>query len=159
MTMAVATDPMLTFVALLGACVWVGGLVAILVVVRVARQQLDRSAQVAFFRTFGRRYVRVGAPALVLALGAGAVLLAERPWDGSSLAAVLVSVTLVLATTAGVGQARGMTRLRARALGGPGDDHALAERMRRGSVRAAVLRAVIGLLSLGLLALASVLAS
>jgi len=157
--MAVATDAMLTFVALLGTCVWVGGFVAILVVVRVARQQLDGSAQVAFFRAFGRRYVRVGAPALVLGLGAGAVLLADRRWDATSMAAVLVSVVLVLATAAGVAQARGMTRLRARTLGDPGGDHAVAERIRRRSVRAAVLRAAIGLLSVGLLALASVLAN
>ncbi|MGI8844814.1 MAG: hypothetical protein ACR2HC_01325 [Thermoleophilaceae bacterium] len=158
MTSIVAASPLLIFVALLGACVWVGGLVTIVIVVGVAREQLDRMAQVEFLRALGRRYLRAGAPALALALGPGAVLLAGRPWGPLSSATVLVGVALVVVTAVGVVQARAMTRLRAAALDSPGDDHVVAQQIRRGSVRATVLRAAIGLLSVALLVLASVLA-
>jgi hypothetical protein len=151
-------NPVLVFAALLGACVWVGGFAAIVVVVGVARRQLDGPAQVAFFRMLGRRYLPVGCAALALALGAGAGLLSARRWDGAALAAVLVAAALLVTLAAGVAQARGMTRLRARLHDTP-TDLALAGRVRRGAARAAALRATIGLLSLALLALAAVLAS
>jgi hypothetical protein len=153
-----SASPLLIFVGLLGWCVWMGGLVAIAVVARVARRQLDRPAQVAFFRALGRGYLRVGAPALLAALAAGAVLLAGRPWDTTALAAILVAAALVVVTAAGVVQARGMTRLRARALRPAPDDAGLADRVRRGAVRAGVLRASIGVLSLTLLAIAAAMA-
>jgi hypothetical protein len=149
--------PVVVFLALLGWSIWLGGFVAIAVVARIARRQLDRPAQVAFFRALGRRYIVVAAPALVVALAAGGVLLADRPWDGTALAAVLAAGALVLVTGAGVAQARGMTRLRGRVLR-EGDDAALATSLRRGALLAGVLRAAIGLLSLALLALAAVLA-
>jgi uncharacterized membrane protein len=152
-----AVNPALTFAALLGTCVWIGGLVVIAVVVDVARRQLDPPAQVVFFRSLGRRYLPIGCAALTLALGAGAGLLSTRRWDGAALAAVLVAAALVVTLTAGVAQARGMTRLRVRLLGAP-TDLALAGRVRRGAVRAAALRTAIGLLSLALLAWAAVLA-
>ncbi len=151
-------DPVLAFGALFGACVWVGGFVVIGVVVGVARRQLDPPAQVAFFRLLGRRYLPIGCAALALALGAGGGLLRSRRWDGTALAAVLVAAVLVVTLAAGVAQARGMTRLRARLLDAPAD-LALSGRVRRGAVRAAALRASIGLLSLVLLGLAAVLAS
>jgi len=148
----------LVFVALLAGSVWVGGFVAIGVVARVAREQLDRPAQVAFFRALGRRYLVVGLVALFAALASGAALLAGRDWDGTALAAVVVAAALVLATIAGILQARGMTRARTRALRDP-DDAALADRVQRGAVRAGILRATIGTLTLALLALAAALAS
>lgn len=151
-------NSVLVFVALLAASVWVGGFVAIAVVARVARRELERGAQVAFFRALGRSYGVVGGGALAVALGCGAALLADRAWDDTALAAVLVAVALVLVTIAGVAQARGMTRLRRSALL-HGDDDLLATRVRAGAVRATVLRAAIGALSLALLALAAVLAA
>jgi hypothetical protein len=51
-----------------------------------------------------------------------------------------------------------MTRLRRSALDRPGD-HTLATRVRRGAIRAGVLRSLIGVLSLALLALGVVIAS
>jgi hypothetical protein len=148
----------LIFVALLSCSVWVGGFVAIGVVARVARGQLDRPAQVAFFRALGRRYLIVGLSALLASLASGGALLAGRDWDATALAAVLVAAGLVLATIAGIAQARGMTRARAQAIRAP-DDPALAERVRRGAVRATILRATIGTLTLVLLGLAAALAS
>lgn len=152
-----AASPALVFAAMLGACVWVGGFVTIVVVARVARRVLERPAQVAFFRTLGRRYLLVGVPALALAMGAGGALLSDRPWDGRALAAVLVCAALGVVLAAGVAQARAMSRLRGRLLAAPGDD-TLGEQVRRGAVQAVVLRALIGALSLALLALAAVLA-
>jgi len=147
----------LVFVALLAACVWVGGFVAIAVVARVARRQLEPGARVAFFRALGRSYGVVGGIALAVALASGAALLAHQAWDATALAAILVAVALVLATVAGVAQARGMTRLRGSALRNA--DEALAARVRTGAARAAVLRAAIGALSVALLALGAVLAA
>jgi len=157
--MIVATaSPVLVFVALLAASVWVGGFVAIFVVARIVRQQLDRPAQIAFFRALGRTYGIVGNVALVAALASGAALLTERSWDGTTLAAVVVAAGVVVATLVGMAQAHGMTRLRRRMLGAPGDPE-LAALVRRGAARAGVLRAGIGLLSIALLALAAALAT
>lgn len=158
MTMAATASPVLVFVALLGACVWVGGFVAIGVVARIARRQLERPAQVAFFRALGRSFGVVGGSALIVALASGAALLSDRAWGATALAAAVVAVALALVTGAGVAQARGMTRLRQGALREPGDG-VLVARVRRGALRAAILRASIGALSLGLLALAAVLAT
>ena len=151
-------SPVIVFAALLGASVWVGGFAAIAVVARIARRQLAHPAQVAFFRALGREYAVIGTPALVIALAAGGMLLQDRAWDGTAAGAVAVAGALVLATAAGVAQARGMTRLRTRALRERGDA-VLAGRIRRGAVLAGALRAAIGLLSLALLALAAVLAA
>ncbi|MQA73744.1 MAG: hypothetical protein GEU88_05265 [Solirubrobacterales bacterium] len=151
-----AAHPLLVFVELLAASVWVGGFVAIAVVTRVARRQLDHPQQVAFFRALGRSYGVVGGVALVIALAGGAALLSERDWDGAALPAVMLAAALLIATLAGVVQARGMTRLRQRSVCDPADA-ALAARVRRGAVRALALRAAIGALTLALLALVAVL--
>lgn len=148
-------DSVLVFAVLLAGSVWVGGLVAI---ATVARAQLDRNAQVSFFRALGRRYGIVAAPALAVALGCGAALLGRRGWDLGATAAALVAVALVACTVAGVLQARAMTRLRGRALERAGDP-ALARGVRRGAARALVLRGLIGALTVALVALASALAT
>lgn len=158
MTPSATAGPALVFVALLGACVWVGGLVTIAVVTRIVRRQLDGASQVAFFRALGRTYGAVGGSALVVALVAGAVLLADRPQDALASVAIAVAAALLVVTVAGVAQARGMTRLRRRALDVPADA-ATAARVRRGARRAAGLRAAIAALSLALLALAAMLAT
>lgn len=149
---------LLVFVHLLAACVWVGGFVAIGVVARVARRELEAPAGVAFFRSLGRSYGRVGGSALAVAVITGAALLAQRGWDRTAGAAALLALALILATAAGVVQARRMTRLRQRALHGPFDPvvDALIE---QGARRALILRTTIGTLSLVLLAFGAVLAS
>jgi hypothetical protein len=152
-----AVSPVLAFAALLGACVWVGGFVALVVVARAARHTLEPSTRVAFFRAVGRAYGVVGGAALALALAAGGALLGGRGWDPAALAACGLAAALVIATAAGVRQARGMTRLRRRAAEAP-DEALLAARVRDGARRAAVLRAAIGALSLALLALGAALA-
>lgn len=143
----------LVFLALFGACVWVGGFVAIAVVAQAARRTLGRYEQIAFFRVLGQRFGVVGGTALGISLACGAALLTERTWDGTVTATVSLATVLVLVTAVAVAQARGMTRLRRRALSEDGDP-AIAARVRSGAARAGVLRAAIGLLSVGLLALA-----
>nr|MBA2346769.1 hypothetical protein [Solirubrobacterales bacterium] len=118
---AATASPVLVLVALLSTCVWVGGFTTIVVVVRVTGRQFDAAARVDFFRDLGRTYLRVGAPALAVMLASGAGLLAARPWDGGSAAALVLGGALVLVTAAGVAQARAMTRLRARAVEAPQD--------------------------------------
>jgi len=142
----------------LASCVWVGGYVAVGVVARVATRTLEPMQRVVFFRSLGRSYLPIGAPALAIALGTGAALASAHGWDGALVAAVVAAAALVITLAAGVVQARRMTRLRAAALASP-HSNALAGDVRRGSRVALLLRAVIGLLSLVLIALGSVLAT
>lgn len=148
---------MLAGFLVLGAAVWVGGLVAIFVVARVAQRTLQPRERVAFFRGLGRAYGPVGGVALGVALGCGAALLCGRAWDGTLIAATVLAACLVGVTAAGVVQARRMTRLRQDALKHPGDAM-VAARIRRGALGAAVLRAGIAALSLALIALGVLLA-
>ncbi|MGH3120190.1 MAG: hypothetical protein ACRDND_04030 [Streptosporangiaceae bacterium] len=148
---------MLAGFLVLATAVWVGGLVAIFVVARVARRTLRPGERVAFFRGLGRAYGPVGGAALVIALGCGVALLSGRAWDGTLTAATVVAACLVAVTAAGVVQARRMTRLRQGALAHPGDA-GLADRVHREALGASVLRAAIAALSLALIALGVLLA-
>jgi uncharacterized membrane protein len=139
------------------AAVWVGGLVAIFVVARVAQRTLRPRERVAFFRGLGRAYGPVGGIALAVALGCGAALLGGHAWDGTLIAATVLAACLVAVTAAGVVQARRMTRIRQAALRQPGNA-ALAASVRRGAVSAAALRAAIAAFSLALIALGVLLA-
>lgn len=148
----------LTAVLVLATAVWVGGLVAIFVVARVAHATLGTAERVAFFRGLGRAYGPTGGLALTIALGSGAALASAYRWDGQLTASAVVAAALVAATAAGVTQARRMTRLRQDALRAPGRVE-LIVRVRRGARNATLLRAVIAALSLVLLALGTVIAT
>lgn len=148
----------LTAVLVLATAVWVGGLVAIFVVARVAHATLDMADRVTFFRGLGRTYGPVGGVALAVALASGAVLASARTWSGPLTASAAVAAALVAVTAAGIVQARRMTRLRREALRTP-DRPELTARVRRGARSAAILRATIAALSLALLALGVVVAS
>ena len=123
----------LAAVLILAAAVWIGGMLAVLVVARVAGAALGAGERVAFFRGLGRAYGPAGGSAVVAA-------------------------GLVAATAAGVAQARRMTVLRQDALRDPGSLE-LAAKVRQGARGAAVLRATIAALSLALLALGTVIAT
>ncbi len=142
---------------ILGAAVWVGGLVSIFVAARVAWRTLPPTERVAFFRGLGRGYGPVGGAALGVALCCGAVLLWGRAWNGTLIAAAALAACLVAVTATGVAQAQRMTRLRQDALTSPGDVM-LDGRIRRGALGAAVLRGMIAALSLALVALGVALA-
>lgn len=138
----------------LAASVWLGGYVAIAVVMYAARRSLEAPARVAFFRALGRAYLPVGGAALALACLTGAMLLWSRPATGLtfSLAAIAASIVIVLAVA--VVQARRMTRLRRAHLGEPGNTQLGATVQRVG--RAAVaLRGLLGLLSVVAVVLAA----
>lgn len=145
-------------VFLLASSVWLGGLVAIAVVARVATRTLTAADRVAFFRGLGRGYGIVSGIALVVALATGAALLAGRAWDATLVATVVAAAALVLTTVLGVVQARRMTRLRRRALSEPADT-ALSGQVSRRARAAAALRGLIALFSLALLVLGVLLAS
>ena len=148
----------LTAVLVLATAIWVGGLVAIFVVARVAHATLGVAERVAFFRGLGRVYGLDGGMALAIALASGAVLASTRHWDGQLIASTALAAGLVAVTVAGVAQARRMTRLRQDALRDPGRLEPAAQ-VRRSARRATVLRAAIAALSLALLTLGSVIAA
>lgn len=150
--MSQTTTATLTGLLIFGTSIWLGGLVAIAVVARVATRTLDSAARVGFFRGLGRVYGIVGTAALVLAYGTGAALIDERSWNGTTTAAVVVAAALALTLAVGVVQARRMTQLRRRSLQAPGDADLLGK-VRAGAARAGALRGLIALLSLALLAL------
>ncbi|HEU5007831.1 MAG TPA: hypothetical protein VFT67_12715 [Jatrophihabitantaceae bacterium] len=154
--MSDTTQAVLAGIFMLASCIWVGGYVAIAVVARTAVKTLDTSNRVTFFRSLGRSYLLVGAPALVVALGTGAGLLTDHAWTGTVTAAVAVAAALVASLAVGVAQARRMTRLRTAALAEP-QLAALQQRVIRGARGATILRATIGLLSFALIALGALL--
>jgi uncharacterized membrane protein len=152
------TTAALTGLLIFGAAVWIGGFTAIAVVARSASSTLEPAARVALFRRLGRAYGLVGTCALALAYGTGAALVYGRPWSATLTATAAVATALVAATAIGVVQARRMSRLRRHALD-LHDDAPLGARVRRGALRAALLRGAIGGLSLALLALGVLLGS
>lgn len=89
---------------------------------------------------------------------AWAGLASDQAWDGVLVTTVVVAAALLASLAVGVAQARRMTRLRAAALADPSDSR-FTHRIRSGAHTATVLRAAIGLLSLALIALGSLLAT
>jgi uncharacterized membrane protein len=156
--MSDSTTAALTGVLVLSAAIWIGGLVAIAVVAKVATSTLDATHRVAFFRGLGRTYAVVGTAALIVGYGTGATLLYGRDWDVTLTVTVVVAIGLAVILAAGMTQARRMTRLRRYALEHE-DDADVTARVRRGAARAGALRGFIALLSLTLLALGVLLGS
>ncbi|SEC00133.1 hypothetical protein SAMN04489806_2340 [Paramicrobacterium humi] len=142
----------------LSVSVWTGGYAAIIVVARTASTTLHAADRVAFFRSFGRAYLPVGTVALVVALATGGILLGERPWDPLATATVEVAALLVVLLGIAVLQARRMTRLR-RLAARDDTDTELAARVSGGAVRAGLLRAALGLLTVALIVLGCVIAA
>lgn len=140
-------DQAVTVAFFLAAATWVGGLVAVIIVVRSAHASLSPPQRVQFFQTLGRGYLAVLGTSLVLAVATGAWLLRAQPPD-AALAGLALSITaLALSTVAGIVQARAMTRSRRRAIDSPNDAH-LANRVATGARRAIILRAMIAALTL-----------
>ena len=135
-------------IELLAASIWVGSLVCLALVSRVATRTLDAPSRVALFRGIGRDYARVGTGALLIAIVVG-VLIAGWPsdWEVAVTVAVILSVVLVAFTAVGMAQARRMTFQRQRAFEASHDE-AIALAIRRGAALAGVLRGGIALLTL-----------
>lgn len=151
----VATSTPLTALEILSTCIWVGSLVCLALVTNAARKVLDQSAQVALFRAVGRRYAAVGTVSLLLAIGVG-LALAWPPstWSRTIDAAVALAGLLVLATAAGMAQARAMTGLRRRSISAPADAGA-SRAVRRGRRVATALRGLMAIVTLAIVVLAA----
>jgi uncharacterized membrane protein len=151
----------------LATSIWVGGYVAVAVVSRTAATVIDPADRVNFFRALGRAYLVLQVPSLLVALGTGYALLSQRSWNGVATAATVLAAALVVTLAWGVVQARRMGRVRRAALAAPdsadsadrADSAGRQEAVRRGARRAALLRAGLGVLSLALIALGSLLAT
>lgn len=133
----------------LGAAVWVGGFVALVVVAHVTRSALPPAQRVLVFREIGRVYGPLGGLALGVSFVTAALILKDRAWEAPLGVASALAVALTLAVVAGVMQARRMTDRRVDALRHP-DDPGRRDVVRRSSRAAAGLRASIGVLTLAL---------
>lgn len=143
---------LLVTILVLSTSVWIGGYVAIGVVARSTTATLEPAQRVAFFRSLGRSYLRIGTPALAIGLVSGAALARDHAWDTALISCVIVAALLVLLLAAAVQQARRMTRLRHNALEA-GDDPVTSPALRNGRRSAAMMRAGLGVLSLILVVL------
>ena len=149
------TSTPLVAVELLAASIWVGSLVCLAVVTAAARRVLDAPSQVALFRAVGRRYGLVGTGSLLVAIGAGLALSwPPTAWSPITDSAVALAGLLVVASGAGMAQARAMTRLRRQAASGPVDG-GLSASLRRGRILAGMLRGLMGAVTLAIVVLAA----
>ena len=150
------TNPVMVTLELLAASIWVGSLVCLAVVAQTGRATLDGPAQVAFFRALGRRYAIVVTAALLVAIGAGlAMAWPPSTWSATVDAAVALAGLLVLASAAGMAQARAMGTLRGRSMKAPADPVARAA-VRRGRHVATALRLLMAADTLAVVVLAAV---
>lgn len=153
MTAAISTP--LVAVELLAASVWVGSMVCLAVVTRIARRVLEVPTQVTLFLAIGRSYATVGTASLLVAIAAGLWLVwPPSEWSGTIDAAVGLSGVLVVTTAAGMAQARAMTRLRRRSISDPGDSGA-ARRVHKGRRVANSLRGLMAVSTLAIVVLAA----
>jgi len=140
-------------IEMIAVSIWVGSLVCLALVAKVAREELDEPSRVALFRRIGRLYGVIGTGSLVVAIGAGVAIAWPLSDVGSAgVAVLLLTGVLVLLTAAGMMQARRMTLRRRRAIERP-DDELAARTVRRGAAFAGALRGSMALLTLVILLL------
>jgi len=150
-----ATSAPLVAVELITASIWVGGMVCLAIVAKAARGVLDESSQVAFFRAVGRRYGMVGTASLLIAIAASLALsLPPSSWSRTIDAAAVLASVLVVATIAGMMQARAMTALRRKLIANPRDS-STAVALRRGRLLANGIRGLMALMTLAIVILAA----
>ena len=150
-----ATSAPLVAVEMIAASIWVGGMVCLAIVAKAARGVLDESSQVAFFRAVGRRYGMVGTASLLIAIAAGLALSwPPSSWSRTIDAAVVLAGVLVVATIAGMMQARAMTALRRKLIANAGDS-STAVALRRGRLLANGIRGLMALMTLAIVILAA----
>lgn len=147
----------LLFLLLLGASIWIGGYVTVIVVNRFAHEYLEPEATVPFFRFFGRAFGAVTGAGFALAIVTGLILLIDRGWDAGAWVATVLTVAIVLITAFGIRQARAIGVLREQTITNPGDT-VLGDTVKQLDSRALAIRASLGVLTLLLLAVGSILA-
>lgn len=155
------------FLHLLGAAVWVGGLVFLGIAAGVARATIPERERIEFFRLMGRRFLAVaGVAALLLAI-TGAILVDDRfggfgDLDTGSGGGLVIAKTIVFAAVVALAIFHSfvlgprMRRLRAQAL----DGGAEAQRaLRRAGAAGGVVQVAMLAGTLAVLALAADLVS
>lgn len=150
-----AVHDLLGALLVLGASVWVGGLATIIVVNASAHAVLASADRTALFRNLGPRYLTMATVAAIIVAVSGGLLLATRPFDGITIGILVLVALLIVATGAGVVQARRMSRLRHTAHESD-DPGRFAGRLKRGSIAARLLRTGIALISVALFVMAFV---
>jgi asparagine N-glycosylation enzyme membrane subunit Stt3 len=150
-----AATTLVVVLAIVSASVWVGSLVCLALVADAARGVLDDVSQVALFRAIGRRYAVVGTVSLLVAVGSG-LELAWPPssWSATVDVAVGLAGLLVVATAAGMAQARAMTALRRRSIRTPADAR-LRRAVGQGRRVATALPGLIALITIAIVVLAA----
>lgn len=144
---------MLIAVGMLGASIWVGGLVCLAVVATASRRTLDERARVGLFREVGRLYGIVGTSALLVTITVGLVLVWRwSTFTGGIAIEFAMSAVLVGVTIAGMFQARRMTAARQRLADSPADGGA-ATSVQRGATVARAMRGSIGIVTLAMVVL------
>jgi putative copper export protein len=160
-----ASDLLVRSLHLIGAAVWVGGLVTLALAVGAARRTVPEEERVALFRALGRRFLLAGGVAMAVLIATGTDMAADRlgAWSdltdtdyGERLLAKLGVVALVIALTLfhSLVQGPALTRLRARAVEDP-DDEELRRLIRRKAARAGMVSGLNLLASLAVLVLAA----
>ena len=163
--MLAASDLLVRSLHLIGAAVWVGGMVMLGLAVGAARRTVAESERVALFRSLGRRFLVAGGIAMAVLIATGTDMAADRlgAWSdltdtdyGERLLAKLVVVAGVIALTLfhSLVQGPALTRLRARALEHP-EDEDLRRLIRRKAARAGIVSAVNLVATLAILVLAA----
>jgi hypothetical protein len=128
-------------VVLLGGSIWIGSMVCLAVVARVATQVLSTTDRVELFADVGRIYRVLGTTALVAAACAAAALAGDpADWDALTLTAFVLGGFLLGLSLAGMRQAHRMTTMR-RALAPS------SAQLRRAARDATVLRSLMGLVT------------
>ena len=140
---------------LLAAMIWTGGMVAVTVATVAARQTLEPKQQVRFFAALGRRYGIVSGAALAAFMVSGLILAGDpAEWTGTETAIAALTAAAAALTVVGVINARAVQRLRSQAI--EAGDHDDDSRLRNTRRTATVLRALIALVTLAAVIVATI---
>jgi putative copper export protein len=160
-----ASDTLVRSLHLIGAAVWVGGMVMLALAVGAVRRTVPEEGRIALFRALGRRFLVAGGVAMVVLIATGVDLANDRlaAWSdltdteyGERLLAKLGVVALVIGLTLfhSLVQGPALSRLRAQALERP-DDKELRRLIRRKAARAGIVSALNLVATLAVLVLAA----
>lgn len=163
--MLAASDTAIRSLHLIGAAVWVGGMVMLGLAVGAARRTVAEDERVALFRALGRRFAIAGGIAMLVLIATGTDMASDRlpTWDaltdtdyGERLLEklALVAVVILLTLFHSLVQGPALSRLREQAAERPGDEE-LAREIRRKAARSGIVSAVNLLATLAILVMAA----
>jgi putative copper export protein len=160
-----ASDTVIRSLHLIGAAVWVGGMVMLALAVGAARRTVSESERIELFRALGRRFAVAGGIAMVVLILTGIDMANDRlaSWGdltgtdyGKRLLAKIILVAVVIGLTLFHSLAQGpeLSRLREQAMDYP-DSKELRRELRQKQMRSGIVSALNLLLSLAILVLAA----